>query len=104
MQMAEENLKLKEMSLFVKSFEVENIAKHEPLEKRYVKSIAELAVQKQKLAHQLQQVTKSSSREDSVELISNIDYKTDFDFPLNFHFALNWNQSKSSMEKLFIEL
>lgn len=56
--MAEEGLKLKEMTMQMKSFETENRSKHEPLEMRFKSSIDVLANQKQKLMHQLQQVMK----------------------------------------------
>lgn len=56
--MAEENLRLKEMTMQMKGFEIENRVKHEPLEMRFKSSIDVLANQKQKLSHQLQQVMK----------------------------------------------
>jgi hypothetical protein len=55
--MAEESLKLKEMSLRMRDFDVVNNTKHEPLQERFKSSIDEIASQKQKFMDQLRQVS-----------------------------------------------
>lgn len=57
LQMAEENMKLKEMSSQIRNFDIESSKKPESLQKRYKSSIEELANQKQKFMHQLQEVS-----------------------------------------------
>jgi hypothetical protein len=54
--MAEESLKLKEMSLQMRDFDVVNNTKHEPLQERFRSSIDEIASQKQRFMDQLRQV------------------------------------------------
>lgn len=56
LQMADENLKLKAMSLQLKNFDIENSVKHESLEKRYKGSIQELESQKRRFLDQIEQV------------------------------------------------
>lgn len=56
LQMADENLKLKAMSLQLKNFDVENSMKQESLEKRYQGSIQELENQKRRFMDQVEQV------------------------------------------------
>lgn len=55
-QMADENLKLKAMSLQLRNFDSESNTKHESLEQRFKQSIDELANQKQRLMEQVKQV------------------------------------------------
>lgn len=57
MQIADEKLKLKEMSLEMKKIDMENSTKHEPLEQRYKSSIEEIANQKQRFMLQLHEVS-----------------------------------------------
>lgn len=54
--MAEESLKLKEMSLQMRDFDNINSTKHEPLQEQFKKSIFEIASQKQRFMDQLRQV------------------------------------------------
>ena len=55
-QMLGENLKLKEMSMQLESFDMANAVKQESLASRYKDSIRELNEQKQRFMDQLQQV------------------------------------------------
>lgn len=59
LQMADENLKLKAMSLQLRDFDNENNMKQDSLEKRFKSSIDELANQKRRLMDQVKQVKHS---------------------------------------------
>lgn len=56
MQLVNENMKLREMSMQIKTFDKANRAKQIPLERRFQRSIEEIENQKQRFMDQLQKV------------------------------------------------
>jgi hypothetical protein len=93
LQMAEESLKLKEISMQMKNFEIENSKTHESLHKRHKASIDELASQKHKFMTQLQQVSEFSQ--------ANCILCNFFQFNSFFSYE-SFDESVPSFSKLFL--